>query len=103
MKIATAMDLVKKVEVVAKEYCTTFEAVKDIEALSQMAQGLSTTFMSVYEHLMNRLPASDDDGSPPDLSSRACLDPTRHSDFLTLLPDLLKESDAAGKKTTPLL
>ena len=102
-EIGTAMDLVKKVDSVAKEYRATFEAVRDVEALSQTAQTLATTFTSVHERFTNGVPASDSDGSPPDLTSKACLDPTRHSAFLTLLPDILKESNAADEKTTPLL
>lgn len=102
-EIATAMELVKKVDGAAKEYRTNFEVVRDVEALSQTAQGLSATFTSVHARLKYGVPASDGDGSPPDLTSKACLDPTRHSAFLTLLPDILKESDAASENTIPLL
>ena len=101
--ISTAMELVKKVDRAAKEYRESFEIVKDVEALSLTAQVLSATFTSAHERLTNGVPASDGDGSPPDLTSKACLDPTRHSAFLTLLPDILKQADAASEKTTPLL
>ena len=102
-EIATALDLVKKVDGVAREYRATFEAVRDAEALSQTAQALTTTFTSVHECLTNGVHTSNGDGSPPDLTSKTCLDPTRHSAFLTLLPNILKESEAAHEKTTPLL
>lgn len=102
-EIATALDLVKRVDAVAKEYRTTFEAVKDVEALSQTAKSLLSTFLSLHERLGNGVPATDGDGSPPDLNLKACLEPTRHAAFLTLLPDILKESDAASEETTTLL
>ena len=102
-EITSALDLVKKVEVSAKEYRTAFEAVKDVEVLSQTSKELSATFSSVYDRLTNGVLAGEEDGSPPDLTSKACLDATRHSAFLTLLPDILKESDAASERTSPLL
>jgi len=101
--ISTAMGLVKKVDRAAKEYRETLEVAKDVEALSQTAQVLSATFTSVHERLTNGVRTSDGHGSPPDLTSKACLDPTQHSAFLTLLPDILKEADRASEKTTLLL
>lgn len=102
-EIATALDLVNKVDVVAKEYRMTFEAVRDVEALSQTAKTLLSTFASVHERLQNGVPTSNGDGSPPDLTSKICLDPTRHAAFLTFLPDILKELQTTSEKTPPLL
>lgn len=102
-EITSALDLVKKVEASAKEYRAAFEAVKDVDTLSQTSKELSAIFSSVHDRLTNGVLAGEGDGSPPDLTSKACLDATRHSAFLTLLPDILKESDAASQRTSPLL
>ena len=102
-EVTSALDLVKKVEASAKEYRATFEAVKDVEALSQTSKELFAILSSVHDRLTNGVRAGEGDGSPPDLTSKACLNATRHSAFLTLLPDILKESDAASERTSPLL
>lgn len=101
--IFTAMGIVKEVEAAAKEYRLTFEAVRDVEALSETAKTLSATLASAQERFIHGVTAEDSDGSPPDLTSKECLEPTRHAAFLTFLPDILKECDDAISKTTPLL
>lgn len=102
-EISAAMEIIKQVDNTAKEYRTAFEAVRDVEALSQTAKALAATFTSVQERFTNGITTVDGDGSPPDLMSKDCLDPTRHAAFLTLLPDILKEVDVAIMETTPLL
>ncbi|KAI6101566.1 hypothetical protein EDD16DRAFT_1649308 [Pisolithus croceorrhizus] len=51
---------------------------------------------SVIHRLSNGVTTSDGDGSPPDLSTDHCLEPTAHAAFLTLLPAVLQEADQAN-------
>ncbi|KAJ7117345.1 hypothetical protein C8R43DRAFT_104427 [Mycena crocata] len=96
-EIATALDLARKVEAVAKEYRLNYEAVNRVETLIQTASALSTTFTSVIERLEKGFTSTDGDGTPPNLMSETCLEPTRHAAFLALLPSIIKEQETANE------
>ena len=96
-------ELVSKVDLLAKDYRTGCEAVKEIDTLSQSISASLLNFRSIIERLSNGVVASDGDGSPPDLSFERCLDTTAHSAFLTLLPSILQESDQAHNIATKLI
>ncbi|KAJ7688472.1 hypothetical protein B0H17DRAFT_1068866 [Mycena rosella] len=95
-EISTALELARKVETVAKEYRLNCEAVSRVETLVQTASSLSTSFASVIERLEKGVSSTDGDGTPPNLMSETCLEPTRHAAFLALLPSLLKEQETAN-------
>ncbi|KAJ7179376.1 hypothetical protein C8R46DRAFT_1073575 [Mycena filopes] len=94
-EISTALELARKVEAVAKEYRRNFEAVHRVEILLESSSALSATFTSVIERFENGVPSTDGDGTPPNLMSETCLEPTRHGVFLALLPSILKEQQTA--------
>ncbi|KAF9221932.1 hypothetical protein BS17DRAFT_709612 [Gyrodon lividus] len=98
-EFATAADLVTKVDALAKEYRSNNETVKEIDVLSQTADEMLSKFNTVIDRLSNGIDACDGDGSPPNLSSEACLQPAAHAAFLTLLPVLLEEAE----KTTSIV
>lgn len=101
--IATATDLAGKVDAMAKEYRTCYEAVKSVETLTQAANDISNTFASVIERLENGVPTDEGDGSPPNLMSETCLEIARHSVFLALLPSILDEREKANAAANQLL
>lgn len=102
-EIDTAVTLVKKVDVLAKEYRTMYDAVRRVETLTQDASDLSKAFISVIERLNAGVPTSDGDGTPPNLMSEACLEPARHSVFLALLPSILEDAARAHASAHDLL
>ncbi|KAJ7781519.1 hypothetical protein B0H16DRAFT_1498672 [Mycena metata] len=95
-EISTALDLARKVEGVAKEYRLNFEAVHRVETLIESASTLSATFTTVIERLEKGVSSTDGDGTPPNLMSETCLEPTRHAAFLALLPSILKEHETTA-------
>ncbi|KAF8974636.1 hypothetical protein BDZ97DRAFT_39997 [Flammula alnicola] len=94
-EIASASKLARTVELAAKEYRTTYEAVKQVEVLLQSVNELSTTFISINKKFLEGVSGGEGDGSPPDLTSELCLNPTSHSVFLALLPSLLEDTKQA--------
>lgn len=95
-------ELVSKVESLAREYRAGYEAVKEIDTLSQRVEESLLLSRSVVHRLSNGVDASDGDGSPPDLSTRYCLEPTAHAAFLTLLPSIFQDADQAKTTITTL-
>ncbi|KII95825.1 hypothetical protein PLICRDRAFT_129845 [Plicaturopsis crispa FD-325 SS-3] len=102
-EIASTVDLTKTVDGLAKEYRARFEAVRDAESISQSADDLVGKLTSLVGRLEQGVVAGDGDGTPPDLTSDACLDPMRHSAFLALLPSVSKEVDEASDCADQLL
>ncbi|KAI0751307.1 hypothetical protein C8Q80DRAFT_1099389 [Daedaleopsis nitida] len=102
-EMASALQEVKKVEMRAKEYHASLEAVKQVETACKSASELSAKFLSIFERLENGIPTSNGDGTPPDLSNESCLDATRHSVFLTLFPSILEELSQVDEEAGPLL
>ncbi|KAJ7591336.1 hypothetical protein C8J56DRAFT_1047538 [Mycena floridula] len=92
-----------KAEIAAREYQKNSEAVSNVEHLMNDAETLSKAMTSIIDRLENGVLSSAGDGAPPDLTSKACLDSTRHSVFLALLPALKAECDSAEEKTTQIL
>ena len=102
-EFATATDLVTKVETLAKEYRANYEAVKEMDLLSQSANELLSKFNSIIDRLSHGISTYEGDGSPPDLSSETCLQPTMHTTFLALLPALLEEAEPANSTADKLV
>ncbi|KAI6122726.1 hypothetical protein EV401DRAFT_1949619 [Pisolithus croceorrhizus] len=95
-------ELVSKVESLAREYRRGYEAIKEIDTLSQRIEESLSLCRSIIHRLSNGVTTSDGDGSPPDLSTDHCLEPTAHAAFLTLLPAALLEADQANTTITTL-
>ena len=102
-EFVTATDLVTKVDTLAKEYRLNYEAVKEVDLLSQFVNELLTTFNSIIDRLLHGISTYEGDGSPPDLSSETCLQPTMHATFLALLPALLEEAEQANSTADKLI
>ncbi|KAF7313589.1 Growth arrest-specific 2-like [Mycena chlorophos] len=102
-EISTALDLARKAEASAKEYRLNYEAVHRVETLVETATATSDTFTSIIQQLEKGISTTDGDGSPPNLMSDACLDPTRHAAFLALLPSILKDQESASESAAQVL
>ncbi|KAH0839723.1 hypothetical protein J3R83DRAFT_661 [Lanmaoa asiatica] len=102
-EFATATDLVTKVDILAKEYRSNYEAVKEVDLLSQSANELLSKFNSIIDRFSHGISTYEGDGSPPDLSSETCLQPTMHATFLALLPALLEEAEQANSAVNKLV
>ncbi|KAH9918116.1 uncharacterized protein B0H18DRAFT_1214275 [Fomitopsis serialis] len=102
-ELTAAMEQVKKAEALAREYHATLEAVKRVEAACKTASGLSAQYESILERLQTGVPTDHGDGSPPDLSTEACLDESRHAVFLASLPSIMQELQRADSEATSLL
>ncbi|CCL99169.1 uncharacterized protein FIBRA_01184 [Fibroporia radiculosa] len=102
-EIATAIDYMRKADSGAKEYHATFEAVRRVEKCCKTASKLSTQLDSIIQQLEIGVVTEGDDGTPPDLSSDACLDNARHVIFLTALPSVLQELEKVDAETVALL
>ena len=95
LEISKASQLAEKVDKAAKEYRTSYEAVKRVEILLRDVQEVSITLASIINKFKDGVSSDDQDGVPPDLMSEECLDPMSHSMFLALLPSLLEETTRA--------
>ncbi|KAG6378521.1 hypothetical protein JVT61DRAFT_12782 [Boletus reticuloceps] len=102
-EIASAVELVTKVDSLAKEYRANYEAVREVDLVSQSTNELLSKFNSIIDRLSNGISTYDGDGSPPDLSSEACLQPTMHATYLALLPPLLEEAEEAMSTANKLV
>ncbi|KAF8640093.1 hypothetical protein AX17_001331 [Amanita inopinata Kibby_2008] len=102
-EISHATALVQRVDAAAKEYRKTHDAVKRAEALLQEVNGLANQFASITERLLSGVSNDEGDGSAPNLNSEACLEPTAHSVYLALLPDILDQATKANGAAVDLL
>ena len=99
-EINSTTDIVQQVAELAKEYREGWSAVQAVEELQKSCSDLSSTFESIIDRLENGFTGASTDGSAPDLSSEACLEPTRHAAYLTLLPSVLEELEKASAATS---
>jgi hypothetical protein len=102
-EIATTMELAKKVMAIAEEYRTTYEAVKFVEVLSETADGLSSQYETIINQLTKGIVVNDGDGSPPDLSTASCLEPSRHASFLALFPSVVRDLSKVNRNADQVL
>ncbi|KAG6832903.1 hypothetical protein H0H92_004787 [Tricholoma furcatifolium] len=90
-EIVDTTSTARKVDIAAKGYRTMLEAVKRVEDLTAMAMELTEKSVGILECLEHGVPAAEGDGTPPDLSSEACLDANRHAAFLALFPSIVQQ------------
>ena len=102
-ELTSALEQVHKAEDYARDYHAALEAVKRVEGACKAASGLSSQYDGIITRLQNGVPADRGDGSPPDLSTDACLDEMRHAAFLASLPAILQELQRADVDATDLL
>ncbi|KAI0721923.1 hypothetical protein C8T65DRAFT_629665 [Cerioporus squamosus] len=100
-EMASALQQVRKAEQCAKEYHASLEVVRQVEAVCKSASELSSRLQSITDRLENG--TTNGEGSPPDLSTEACLDSTQHSLFLSLFPSLVQELQKANDEAGPVL
>lgn len=91
-EIDKANRLAKKVDIIAKDFRTAYEAVKRVETLTKSAEELSSALASIITKLEEGISTDEGDGTSPNLSDDRCLDPTSHSVFLAFLPSLLESA-----------
>jgi len=102
-EVLSVTELATKVDFLAKEYRTAYDAVKRVEISCTEAEDLSRSLTSVLERLHRGVSAGDGDGSPPNLMSEECLDQSHHSAYLALLPSVFEESKEACEKVGHVL
>lgn len=101
--MVSALQDTRKAENCAKEYHAAAEAVKQVDAVRKAAASLSARYLSLVERMENGIATANGDGTPPDLSTEACLDGARHSVFLSLFPSVLEELGQTDKEASSLL
>ncbi|KAG6841318.1 hypothetical protein C0991_012317 [Blastosporella zonata] len=101
-EISTTFATARKVDNAAKAYRAALEAVNRVEDLTVTAKELLETFTAVLGQLQDGIP-SEGDGSPPDLSSIACLEPDRHSAFITIFPSLCQQLARTSESSNQVL
>ncbi|KZT13142.1 uncharacterized protein LAESUDRAFT_30786 [Laetiporus sulphureus 93-53] len=97
-ELTSALEQARRVERQVNEYHSSVEAVKHAEATCKTARDISARFDSLTERLTEGLSSDNGDGTPPDLSTEACLEGTRHSFFVGMLPSMMQEIDAANSE-----
>ena len=102
-EITQASTLAQSVDVAVKDYRKAYEAVKRVETLLQDMNDLAAQLGTIMERLLSGVSNDEGDGSPPDLSSEACLEPTAHSVYLALLPDILEQATKTNDSAIGLL
>ncbi|ESK97436.1 growth arrest-specific 2-like [Moniliophthora roreri MCA 2997] len=100
--ILAATSMAKSVDAAAKDYKSKYEAVKRVEMLKDAATEVSDTLSGLIGRLQNGIDGGEGDGSPPLLASTDCLDPTKHSVYLALLPSMLEELGKADNSAGDL-
>ncbi|KDR83400.1 hypothetical protein GALMADRAFT_56704 [Galerina marginata CBS 339.88] len=103
VEISSANRLARNVDLAAKDYRTAYEAVKRVENLTQSINEISLTLTSILKKFEEGISGAEEDGSPPDLNSDRCLDPTSHSTFLAFMPSLLEDTVSAIDSADKLL
>ncbi|KAI0698913.1 hypothetical protein BC835DRAFT_628774 [Cytidiella melzeri] len=88
-ELATAHEQAYEAERAAKEYHGTLEKVKRVENVLKTASDLTDQLKSLAHRLETGVESTAGDGSPPTLSSEACLHSNSHSVFLAHAPQLL--------------
>lgn len=104
-EIAEAMKLAREAESAVQEYHHRLEAVKRAETLQRRIQDILEQFDHVSNKFANGVQGIDGqgDGSPPDLNTKACLDPIRHTTFLAMFPSWVQEYDRLDQETNSCL
>ncbi|KAK7049694.1 hypothetical protein VNI00_005725 [Paramarasmius palmivorus] len=100
--IVAATSVAKSAEAAAKEYRAQYEAVKRVETLRDAVAEINTTLGGLIARLQNGVDGGEGDGSPLLLMSSDCLDPTKHSVYLALLPSMLEDLAKADSSADSL-
>jgi len=102
-EIQSAIDLVNRVSISAKQYQKMFEAVQKLDTALEDAIEMSRRFKALQKQMEVGVSNVNGDGSAPDLSTERCLETGRHSVFLVLWPSLSAEITAALERTDAIL
>ncbi|KAI0347052.1 hypothetical protein BDW22DRAFT_1425131 [Trametopsis cervina] len=99
-ELTAAQEQVQDAERAAREYHGVYEKVKKVESASKTASDLTDQLESLSHRLETGIESSAGDGSPPTLSSEACLQDQSHSVFLAHASTLLDETTRAEQAAT---
>lgn len=102
-EIQTAIDLVNKANISAKQYQAMYEAVKRLDAVLEDAIDTSAKLKIYLKQMEIGVSSKDGDGSAPNLSSERCLDTTRHAVFLALWPSVSEAITEALQRRNAIL
>lgn len=96
-ELTVAREQAQEAEYAAKEYHVALEAVRKVENACKAASELTCRLETLSQRLETGAESTAGDGSPPNLSSEACLHSQSHSVFLALFPSLSDDiSQATG-------
>ncbi|KAI0786409.1 hypothetical protein C8Q75DRAFT_771636 [Abortiporus biennis] len=98
-----ATEATRKAELAAKQYHAMFEAVKKVESHCKASSELTSSIQSLTSLLEGGFETFNGDGSPPDLSSEACLQASRHAAFIALMPSALEQLQQKSRDAESLL
>ena len=102
-EIHTAIDLVNKASISAKQYQKMFEVVQKLDTVLEDAIEMFQSLKAFQEQMEIGVSNINGDGSVPSLSTERCLETGRHSVFLALWPSLSAEVAAALKRTDAIV
>ncbi|CAL1702159.1 unnamed protein product [Somion occarium] len=102
-ELRSASELATRAELSAKRYHADLEAARRVETLCKASSELSAQLTSFIARFEKGDKNSTGDGTPPDLSSEDCLQTTRHSLFLALLPSLSDGVEKADVEASKVL
>ncbi|KAK0498555.1 hypothetical protein EDD18DRAFT_1104080 [Armillaria luteobubalina] len=102
-EITSATATCKLAEAAAADYRSLYEAVHVFEDITQSALDLSAKLSEIIQRLERGVPSSNGDGSPLNLYSDDCLEPTKHSVFLALMPSVFQKLQSVGTVASQLL
>ncbi|KAK0468121.1 uncharacterized protein EV420DRAFT_1502983 [Desarmillaria tabescens] len=102
-EITSATTVCKMTEAAAADYRSIYEAVHAFEDITQSAEDLSVKLLDITQRLETGVPSNNGDGSPPDLLLDDCLEPTKHSVYLVLMPSIFQELQSVGTVASQLV
>ncbi|KAK0206318.1 hypothetical protein DFS33DRAFT_578831 [Desarmillaria ectypa] len=102
-EITSATTMCKMAEAAAADYRSIYEAVHAFEDITQSAEDLSVKLSDITQRLETGVPSNNGDGSPPNLLLDNCLEPTKHSVFLALMPSIFQELQSVGTVASQLV
>lgn len=101
-ELVEAVALTRQAEAAALAYRTVLEAVQRAEGLRDQMRSIDGQLEKLTGRLVKGV-HDDHSGSPPELDSETCLDPTPHAAFLALLPSVVQELEAADQTAERVL
>ncbi|KZT55337.1 hypothetical protein CALCODRAFT_498816 [Calocera cornea HHB12733] len=102
-ELETAQNLGRIASNSVQEYHKSLKVLHRAEKIKEELGLRRSQVSDLIVKLLHGTGAPGDDGSAPDLSTEACLEPGRHGAYMAALPDLLREIDEACRSVDRLV